>query len=118
MGCVVHHYSRNIFDKPSIVAESSSDNSMKLPNPDPYNFEIVDSIRDGRFLIVKVNYPDCKNYEGNKILVYENVNLNKLRLQAALDPHFSNNTELYSPIARFEPTDRGWIMAQIFTGAC
>ena len=28
-----------------------------------------------------------------------------------IDPHFSDNKKYHSPIARFEPTDRGWEMA-------
>ena len=58
-----------------------------------------------------INYPDCINYEGNKILVFEGINYIKLYSQGSIDPHFSNNENFHSPIARFEPTDKGWSMA-------
>lgn len=83
----------------------------KLPNPDPSNFTVSRQAKVGKFLVLKVNYPDCKNYEGDKILVYENVDIDGLQKQGTLDPHFSNNKNYHSPIARFEPTERGWMWA-------
>jgi len=58
-----------------------------------------------------INYPDCNNYEGNKILVFEGIKYIKLYEQGSIDPHFSDNKKFHSPIARFEPTDKGWSMA-------
>lgn len=102
-------------DVVEIVNKAIKDNtskSSKLPNPDPYNWRILESIQYGRFLVVKINYPDCKNYEGNKILLYDGVTLQQLRNQGTIDPHFSENKKFHSPIARFEPTVRGWVMAK------
>ena len=45
-----------------------------LGGPQPRRFNIIDTLSIGKYLIVTINYPDCKNYEGNKILVYENIN--------------------------------------------
>ena len=83
-------------------------------NPDPKNFKITKARVFGDFLVIKVNYPNCKNYEGNKILVYKNVSLERLFLQGSIDPHFSDNKKMKSPIARFEPTNRGFSMAVRF----
>jgi hypothetical protein len=88
-----------------------------LPNPNPRNFVIRRSLQIGRnWLLVEVNYPDCTNYEGNKILLYRgidrDVTLTALIAQGSLDPHFSNNPDFFSPFARFEPTDDGWNMAK------
>ena len=63
------------------------------------------------FLIILINYPDCINYEGNKILLFENTCLEKLIDQGSIDPHFSDNKSKISPIARFVPTIQGWTMA-------
>lgn len=85
----------------------------KLPNPDPHNFVIrgIEVVKG--FPIIYVNYPDCTNYEGNKILVYDRgFPINDLIKSKRLDPHFY--TEQDSPIARFEPTQRGWEMAISF----
>ena len=83
----------------------------QLPNPDPTNFIIKRASKIGLYLIIEVNYPDCTNYEGNKILVYYNVALKELEQQGNIDPHFSENKKYFSPVARFFPTDAGWNMA-------
>jgi hypothetical protein len=62
----------------------------------------------GRYLLVQVRYPDCTNYEGNKILLYENCTVNQLVAQGSLDPHFSENTDYHTPVARFAPTNEWW----------
>jgi len=87
------------------------------PNPNPNNWIILSHQKINQFLVVKIKYPDCDNYEGEKILVYENITLAKLRKQVKIDPHFSENKEYKSPIARFVPTDRGWDMAVTFCEA-
>ena len=88
-----------------------------LPNPDPSNYVIDFSLHMGRYMIVKINYPDCKNYEGNKILVFRDVTMEDLRKQKIIDPHFCDNDDLCSPIARFVPSDEGKEMAITFIDA-
>lgn len=83
-------------------------------NPDPAKYKIIDTLTIGNLLIVEIVYPDCKNYEGKKILVYEGITALLLRQQKYIDPHFSNNSKYKSPIARFEPTGRGMVMAVSF----
>ncbi len=79
-----------------------------LGNPNPSNYEILKHKRIGRFLVVLILYPDCNNYEGKKILVYENTSLKELRKQEVIDPHFCDHLFHISPIARFVPSDVGW----------
>lgn len=95
-----------------LVTEEIEKKKKKYPNPDPKNFEIQDTVMINGFLIVLVNYPDCTNFEGNKILVYKNTTLTSLVKQGSLDPHFSSNSKFHSPVARFEPTLEGWYMAE------
>lgn len=94
---------------------SFSENSNNtLPNPNPLNYKIVKYAEFyGHYLLVKINYPDCKNHEGNKILLFENCSMDELLKQKKIDPHFSDNKKLHSPIARFEPTNKGWDMAVV-----
>jgi len=96
-----------------MMSNSSFDNAEpnKLPNPDPSNYEIIRSLQVGYKLVVEIVYPDCTNYEGKKILVFEDCNINMLTAQKIIDPHFSNNKSYYSPIARFQPTNKGWELA-------
>lgn len=82
------------------------------PSPEPSNYRIVKHLEVGKNLIVFVNYKDVTNYEGNKIMVYKNCTLKELKQQKYIDPHFSDNKKMLSPIARFEPTDIGWKLAE------
>jgi len=81
------------------------------PSPKIENYDIIKSTQIGDNLVVFVNYKDVTNYEGDKIMVYENCNLKKLVEQELIDPHFSLNKNMYSPVARFEPTEQGWRLA-------
>ena len=85
---------------------------IDLPNPDPKNYVIEKLQMIGDYLVVEITYPDCTNYEGRKILVYENVTAKQLRKQKSIDPHFASNKRFHSPIARFEPTEYGWELAR------
>jgi hypothetical protein len=84
-----------------------------LPNPDPHRFNIIRIEQHDSLLIALINYPNATNYEGNKILVFENIMESQFRKEKFIDPHFCPCNHI-SPIARFEPTDRGWQMAQDF----
>ena len=93
---------------------SSSYDSNQQPNPNPKNYQILSSAVIGSFLVLRIKYPDCTNYEGMKILVFENTTEEDLRKQGSIDPHFSQNPNYVSPIARFKPDDEGWEMALEF----
>ena len=82
--------------------------------PEPTNFELVSyRIFGVKTLVVEIVYPDCKNFEGHKILVYDDAEkFNALLKQGSVDPHFFEHS--YSPIARFEPTERGRALAIAF----
>lgn len=83
--------------------------------PDPHKYEIERHNMTGQFLSVQIRYPNCTNYEGRKILIYYGITIEKLIEQKYIDPHFSDNPKYKFPIARFEPTDNGWLMALLFT---
>jgi hypothetical protein len=108
-------FSKSSYDDKKLISSTTTINNVtinKLPNPDPNNYKILQALNVGRFLILKINYVDCTNYEGNKILVFENATLEELINQKSIDPHFSNNKKFKSPICRFEPTKKGWMMAK------
>jgi hypothetical protein len=96
----------------SRISSSSFDNGYK-PDPDPLKYKILYSAQYDKYLIVKIKYTNCINYEGIKILLYEDCTLSDLVQQEAIDPHFSNNKTLKSPIARFVPTDGGMELARL-----
>lgn len=101
-------------DKPTCVANTSP---TVLPNPKPNNFRILASFQFGNYLLLSIEYPDCTNYEGKKILVYKDCDITDLMKQWSIDPHFSENKAYHSPVARFVPSEEGWQMAQKFIQA-
>jgi hypothetical protein len=102
--------SRSSYDRVEYI-----DRYLPAPqNPDPKKFKVLDKKSCGKFLILRIKYDGCSNYEGEKILVYEGVTWPILKRQKSLDPHFSQSRDFYSPIARFEPTDLGWSRAVLF----
>lgn len=93
----------------------SNTNKMVVSNPDPKKYRILREKKINDFLILKINYPESTNYEGNKILVFKNCTiLDLVQQEQGIDPHFSDNEKLISPIARFKPDDEGWKMAEFF----
>lgn len=91
--------------------------TVTLPNPDPTNYKLMMAEEFGIYLVVMAKYPDCTNYEGSKIMVFENTNLLNLVNQRVLDPHFSADKAFLTPIARFKPDDEGWDNARMFCKA-
>jgi hypothetical protein len=95
----------------SCRSSSSLESSCKTPNPNPKNFEIKKVAFWGEYVAVMVNYPDCTNFEGNKILIFKS-DIGKIKKWCSIDPHFFPSES--SPIARFRPTKQGWKDAEIF----
>lgn len=84
------------------------------PNPDVYSILRVYEANGN--LVVWILCEGCTNYEGNKVLVFEACTIELLVDQGSIDPHFSDNEQYFSPIARFEPTERGWTWAMEWAG--
>lgn len=82
------------------------------PNPNPGNFKILRGVEfdgaNGKMVVVEVQYPDCTNYEGRKILVM-GLPQAEFRTMKWLDPHFSEQHP--EMLARFAPTAVGWGLA-------
>ena len=76
------------------------------PNPDPSRWTLLSIVRLPKAYIMKVQYKDCTNFEGRKIMVYQG---KYKETPDTLDPHFSDTG--HSPIARFRPNEEGWKMA-------
>ena len=75
-------------------------------NPDIRKFKIIQYIKCGKYLMVRIRYKNCLSFKGDKILVFENISIKKLKKCDIIDPHFLE--EGLSPIARFRPTKDGW----------
>ena len=96
----------------SILSGGRGRDDPQPGNPIPHRFTIKRAVGYGDYWVrLWVNYPDCFNYGGDKILVYEGHHLEELR-EGPLDPNFID--EGLSPIARFEPTEKGWEASHYF----
>lgn len=84
---------------------------MNQYNPNPKKFFVIQKKQIGDFCILLVKYPDCKNFEGIKVMVFEGDALEISKAQI-LDPHFSDKAGALAPVARFVPTPKGWFMAE------
>lgn len=100
----------------SSFGDCASPQIVFKPDPNPSNYKILEHYKVNMFLIVLIQYNDVDNYEGKKLLIYENISINDLLLQGKIDPHFCESSSMFSPIARFEPTDRGLEWAYSFAG--
>lgn len=76
-------------------------------DPNPAKFNILKHYYDSGNLAIWINYPNCTNYEGNKIIVFKNTTWEQLNKLKEIDPHFTESDEI-KPFARFEPTDYSW----------
>ena len=80
------------------------------PEPDARNFKILDLKEVYGWTVALVHYPGCTTYEGKKCLVFA-CPPSKVALQKLLDPHFLEQEDCLSPVARFEPTEYGVALA-------
>ena len=79
-------------------------------SPDPDKFRIKEIAERNHHTLIRINYPDCTNYRGDKILLYRNIRSLEILGSIHLDPHFSESSNCPIPFARFRPTKKGWEM--------
>lgn len=98
---------------PSVRVPIKDLNKIIAGNPHPSRWSLNKCEEVNKCTVVELIYKDCTNYEGKKILVfYDNPFHDILRInKGKIDPHFSDSKEFIHPIARFEPTKRGWWQA-------
>jgi hypothetical protein len=83
---------------------------------DARKFKILRTGSVGAWTFVEIKYEGVTNYEGRKVLLYE-ASVDQVSKAKFLDPHFCESTKHLSPVARFEPTTRGWLAATTLAAA-
>ena len=73
-------------------------------NPNPKKFKITNIIEANGYLLCIVKYPNCTNYEGKKVILFEELTKAELMKFNTLDPHFFPENKI---IARFKPSSEG-----------
>jgi len=112
MGLCMGGFSRSKYDDSRELLRLKKEmHRIQTQMPNPHIFSIYSHWQFGKYLVVKVRYDNCTNYEGTKILLFEGVTMDQLRKWKHIDPHFSDSTKFKSPIARFVPTPYGIEMA-------
>lgn len=96
----------SLFSKCSCTCVSPANTQPKCNDVDLSSYSVLNAILVNSSTILLVKYHNATNYEGVKILVFEGA------APSFLDPHFCEHHK--SPIARFEPTERGWNLALKF----
>ncbi len=97
----------------NIIENCDTGISRVTGQPDPRNFTVEKMKEVSGRTVVQLIYPGCTNYEGRKVLVYD-MPWRQVFNTRFLDPHFCESNNHPVPIARFEPTLRGWAMAIMF----
>lgn len=88
------------------------------PNPNPADFQIEKTEVVGLHVIACLRYPQCPTWEGLKVLVFAYTTERAVRAARVLDPHFAPpGPGRLIPVARFEPTARGWQLARVCAAA-
>lgn len=83
--------------------------------PDNENYDVLRTEPVGSYLVIEVRYPNCArcSYEGRKVLVFEDTNLQQAIQWKRIDPHFRapeprTPRAAPPPSARFPANDAGW----------
>jgi hypothetical protein len=86
------------------VSAAATSTSKTAPNPNPHRFQIRWIKEYSNCTAALVHYPDCDNFEGEKLLVFSGMCAAKIRAMRVLDPHFREDMNL---IARLRPDELG-----------
>ena len=89
-----------------------SDGPVYPTDPNPAKFKIRGYKKIGDWLVVRINYLNCANYQGDKILVFKSMTEKELEIKRIIDPHFMESDGKL--VARFRPTPSGWDYAVEF----
>lgn len=97
----------------SIGAPRASSGPLPRVSTDPRadSFTIKSLEQVNGWTIAVIEYKNCTNYSGMKLLVYP-VKAHVVHAQELLDPHFLDDGNGLYPVARFEPTPLGRKMAE------
>lgn len=70
---------------------------------DIYNYKVLNCFVKGEWTVLKLNFPNCKSYNGDKLILLKGFKLSELDPKK-FDPHFLPENKIF---ARFLPTQEG-----------
>ena len=81
-------------------------NNTPHPNdPDPSLFIIMHVEQIGSCVLAIIKYPNCTNFEGEKVIVWKDRTVSEIQEMVSIDPHFNETDKTL--VARFIPTGVG-----------
>jgi len=82
------------------------------PMPNPRTYSTIKRKHVGDYEIAEVFYRGCTTFKGRKLLLLKrHLYSNNKDTVKGLDPHLLGNDHIV--IARFEPTEQGWELAEL-----
>jgi len=80
------------------------ESANNIIDPIPDKFKIIDLVQEGNYVCAEIQYPNCTNFEGTKIIVFKDATVEEVKSMALIDPHFLEGNKVF---ARFRPTPEG-----------
>lgn len=92
------------------------DREVPINEPDAKEYFVERCEIIGKNVILMVRYPSCRKcaYEGNKVMVYLNLDSSQIVFWKEIDPHFKDpkkkveKIQAPPPSARFPASEEGW----------
>lgn len=73
-------------------------------------FTIKKVERSGDNCLALINYPNCSEFKGDKLILFKDMSREKLAKMKSIDPHFLGSNNI---VARFRPTEEGWSLGRV-----
>ncbi len=111
--------SKSVYERPEPIVVNLRPSLARLAEKqlalDPTEFVVAHTEQIDGHVVAMIVYLSVQNYEGKKVMVFANTTAKQLSCCRLLDPHFVTDAPIGAliPVARFEPTQRGWKLARI-----
>lgn len=92
------HFSDNDTNNPPKFVSVDDANYVDI-----YNYKVLNCFIKGEWTVLKLNFPNCKSYGGDKLILLKDFKLSELDPKK-FDPHFLPDNKIF---ARFIPTQEG-----------
>lgn len=100
-------------------SDSYDYNTNTTPNPNKYNFTIESFHEAGEYLVLKLNYPHCTTFNGDKVVVLDNYcTYQEISNLEELDPHFLEDNNVVMRFRGDEFTEACNIIDLIVVAKC
>lgn len=93
---------------------STTAGRYNINSPNPWKFTIHEIWQYKHATVAIIDYPNCTNFEGSKVIVFRGQQRDALLKAEQIDPHFYQKSTTLSIIARFRPDAKHVDLARQF----